>query len=114
VSSTIREARTPGTDVRETWPQLCQWLADMGLVVYVNALTTEPNWRWFWDGASGSGYATATDAITAALQHRLLFGEPFFPWPISQELYPEDASTDGSAPDGVRKEEPQAGSQGQV
>jgi hypothetical protein len=114
VSSTIREARTPGTDVRETWPKLCQWLADMGLVVYVNALTTEPNWRWFWDGESGSGYATATDAITAALQHRLLFREPFFDWLTSEEPSSEDAPTDDLTLDGERNEEAQAGQEAQA
>jgi hypothetical protein len=114
VSHTTKEAHTPGTDVRETWPKLCQWLADWGLVVYVNTLMTEPDWRWLWDGASGSGYATAADAITAALQDRLLFREPFFDWLTSEEPSSEDVPIDDLTPDGERNEEVQAGQEAQV
>ena len=113
-SHAARDMRTPTTDVRETWPQLCKWLADMGLVVFVNALATEPNWVWSWDDEGGSGYATATEAITAAIQHRLLFGDPFFPYLGSQEPGGKDTPADDTAPDGESKEAAQADPQTQA
>ena len=60
-----------GSEGTAAWAALCHWLAQQGLVVYVNALAADQNWQWCWMDCAGSGYTTAEDAIIAALQRCL-------------------------------------------
>jgi hypothetical protein len=57
-------------DAINTLPDLCHWLAELGLVVFVNALEERPCWQWMWREERGTGYADAMAALTAALQHQ--------------------------------------------
>jgi hypothetical protein len=63
--------RSQAVEVTETWPELCHWLAERGLVVFVNAIAEDQSWRWTWLDNHGSGYPDATAAITAAVQEQL-------------------------------------------
>ncbi len=65
------DARSQAIEVTETWPELCHWLAERGLVVFVNAIAEDQNWQWTWLENSGSGYPDVTSAITAAVQEQL-------------------------------------------
>jgi hypothetical protein len=69
---------TRAIEVTETWPELCRWLAEHGLVVFVNALADDQSWQWTWMEHAGSGYPDATAAITAAVQHQISESYPFY------------------------------------
>lgn len=71
-------AKLQTTEVTESWPELCRWLAEHGLVVFVNAIADDQHWQWSWMEHSGSGYPDATAAITAAVQHQLGQSYPFY------------------------------------
>jgi hypothetical protein len=86
-SYSTSEAKVQGIDVTGTWPELCHWLAEQGLVVFVNAIAPDQGWQWSWGDNAGAGYADATAAITAALQYQLMFGVPYLP------AYPSSAYT---------------------
>src|SRR5205807_1239002 len=45
---------------RDIWPELCQWLSEMGVCVFWNTLADnkQGTWQWRWGGLSGSGYAS--------------------------------------------------------
>lgn len=62
----------------QDWSPLCHLLADLGLVVFVNAIAADQCWQWQWRGHSGSGYQDAVAAMTAALQYQLVLGSPLF------------------------------------
>jgi hypothetical protein len=66
-------------DIRKTWPELCHWLAESGLVVFVNAIATDQRWQWYWMGKTGTGYPNAKAALTAALQYQFIQGGFLFP-----------------------------------
>ncbi len=74
-SSSAPDTQQQPTDVTATWPALCDWLADAGLVVFVNAIGFDQSWQLSWQDHCGCGYPDATAAITAALQYQYLFGE---------------------------------------
>jgi hypothetical protein len=75
------------SEVTESWPELCHWLAKHGLVVFVNAIGNDRSWQWAWLESSGAGYPDATAAITAAIQHRLTASDLWY----SEYLMPEES-----------------------
>ena len=82
----------PDTEtLSSTWSaEWCQWLAAMGLRVFVNALEPARLWQWSWRKQRGTGYPHAEAALTAALQEHLLWGEPLLTSsPSTQQTTPE-------------------------
>lgn len=74
------ERETESDDrVQTVWADLCSWLAEQGLVVYVNVIAQQQDWQWSWFDIVGSGYPDAHAAILAALQYQLLCGMPLPP-----------------------------------
>lgn len=62
---------------RDIWPELCQWLSEMGVCVFWNTLADDKRgtWQWRWGALSGSGHASEASAILAALQTKIAQGE---------------------------------------
>lgn len=75
---TADDAQPQAVEVTETWPELCRWLAEHGLVVFVNAIADDQRWQWTWVEHAGSGYPDVTAAITAAVQQQLSESYPFY------------------------------------
>lgn len=73
-------------EILTSWPGLCQWLAEQGLLVFCNIINPEKQWHWSWMGKTASGYLTAQDAILAALQEQFPPAEK--PSPFSSSADP--------------------------
>lgn len=95
------DAESQAIDVTETWPELCRWLAEHGLVVFVNSIAADQSWQWSWMDSVGSGYPDATAAITAAVEYQLSESNPFW-----SPVYTMPVSTAGPAESG-RPAEPE-------
>lgn len=69
--SAVATEKESTTDVLASWPDLCQWLAEQGLLVFTSAINPAEQWHWSWKGTTQSGYSDAQAAILAALQAQL-------------------------------------------
>lgn len=94
--TTVLHAHTEA--LTTAWPaEWCQWLASMGLRVFVNALEPTRSWQWSWGKRHGAGYPHADAALTAALQQQLLWGEPLLrPLPEAQRASDERGCTEAT------------------